>query len=279
MENTNPLQKYFRQPAIYIQLPSEGRYYPEGSLDMPPNRELPVYPMTAMDEISYRTADALFNGSAIVSVISSCVPNIKDPWQIPSVDMDALLIGIRIASYGHELDIDTVCPKCEQENTFVLDLRNIMEQVTMPDFDSTVSIGDIEIYFQPLNYKLQNENAIKQFEDQKVLQSVPEADLPEDRKLELINAALVKLGEMTISGIGQSISMIKAGNDIVTEPAHIHDFVKNCDRKFFNQLREKIISIREQSSLQPVNVQCGSCSEQYETPFTLDASNFFGSDS
>ena len=27
MENTNPLHKYYRQPAIYIKLPSGGRYY------------------------------------------------------------------------------------------------------------------------------------------------------------------------------------------------------------------------------------------------------------
>jgi len=28
----NPLQKYFRQPKIYIKLPSGGQFYPEGAL-------------------------------------------------------------------------------------------------------------------------------------------------------------------------------------------------------------------------------------------------------
>ena len=49
--NTNPLKQYFRRPAIYIKLPSEGKYYPEGTIDLPDNKELPVYPMTAIDEI------------------------------------------------------------------------------------------------------------------------------------------------------------------------------------------------------------------------------------
>ena len=59
MNPNNPLKQYFRQPAIYIRLPSQGKNYPEGSLNMPPTGELAVYPMTAIDEITYRTPDAL----------------------------------------------------------------------------------------------------------------------------------------------------------------------------------------------------------------------------
>ena len=32
MQQVNPLQKYFRQPKIYVQLPSKGLYYPPGTL-------------------------------------------------------------------------------------------------------------------------------------------------------------------------------------------------------------------------------------------------------
>lgn len=279
MTQPNPLQRYFRQPAIYIQLPSGGNHYTEGALNMPPNGELPVYPMTAMDEITYRTADALFNGSAVVNVVRSCVPDILDPWQMPSADVDAVLVAIRIATYGHELEIESRCPHCEEENNFALDLRVIMEQIHMPDYASTVQHGDIEIYFKPLNYRQQNENAIRQFEDQKILQAVPDADLPEQEKINLINSALVKLGEMTVTAITDSISMIRANQDIVTNHEHIKDFVKNCDRSVFSALREKIIQLKEQSNLKPIRAQCSSCSKEYETPFTLDVSNFFGQDS
>ena len=46
MTENNPLQKYFRQPAIYVKLPSDGKFYPEGTLEMPVNKEIPIYPMT-----------------------------------------------------------------------------------------------------------------------------------------------------------------------------------------------------------------------------------------
>ena len=102
---TNPLRQYFRRPALYLTLPSRGKFYPEGALEMPENGELAVYPMTAIDEITSKTPDALFNGNAVPEIIKSCVPGIKDPWAVPSVDMDAILVAIRAATNGNDLEI------------------------------------------------------------------------------------------------------------------------------------------------------------------------------
>lgn len=279
MTQSNPLQRYFRQPAIYIKLPSNGNYYEEGSLEMPPTGELPIYPMTAMDEITYRTADALFNGNAVASVIESCVPSIKNAWAIPACDLDTLLIAIRVASFGHEMEIDTNCPECENENNYSLDLRSVLDSIKSPDYEKVIQVGDIEIFFKPITYQQQNNNSMIQFEDQKILESVPGADIPESEKISLLNSAFVKLGEMTMNAISQSIAIIKAGDDVVSDPAHINEFVKNCDRSIFNSIRDRITEIKAQTELKPVNIQCQNCSHKYETPFTLDVSNFFGSNS
>ena len=89
-QTANPLKQFFRQPALYLKLPSDGQFWEAGSLDLPPNKELPVLPMTAIDEITYRTPDALFNGSAVVNVIQSCIPGIKNAWKTPSVDLTSI---------------------------------------------------------------------------------------------------------------------------------------------------------------------------------------------
>ena len=47
---TNPLQKYFRQPKIFIKLPSAGVYCQPGNIQGDSNH-MPVYGMTGMDEI------------------------------------------------------------------------------------------------------------------------------------------------------------------------------------------------------------------------------------
>ena len=96
-QSVNPLKAFFRQPAIYLKLPSNGAYWPNSSIDFPQNRELPVYPMTAVDEITYRTPDALFSGQSVVNVIQSCIQNISNAWSIPAMDVDTILISIRIS--------------------------------------------------------------------------------------------------------------------------------------------------------------------------------------
>ena len=54
MEN-NPLQKYYRQPKIYLDLPSKGNFYPKGAIEGDPSK-LPVFGMTAMDEIMFKNS-------------------------------------------------------------------------------------------------------------------------------------------------------------------------------------------------------------------------------
>jgi hypothetical protein len=275
----NPLKRFFRQPAIYIKLPSGGQHWAPGSLEMPQNGELAVYPMTAMDEITYRTADALFNGQAVVNVVQSCVPAIKNAWHIPSMDLDTILVGIRIASYGHEMQFDSDCPHCQHENTFGLDLRTVMDGIRAPDYTQTIRSGDLELYFKPLDYEQINRNAMVQFEDQKLLEMLPGSEMAEEEKVQRLTAAFLKLTDMTMSALSQSIAMIRADTDVVTDANHIEEFVKNCDRDVFERIRNHIVNIREQSELKPLKIRCQNpeCQKEYETPFTLDVSNFFAS--
>ena len=195
--SNNPLSQYFRQPSIYLKLPSQGRYYPDGTLNMPENGEVPVYPMTAIDEITQRTPDALFNGSAVATVIKSCVPNIIDPWAIPAVDIDSILVAIRIASYGHSMDVETTCPHCQNEEAYGLDLRTVLEQMKSPNYNEPVIAGDIEIYFRPMNYKNLNDNNLKQFEEQKLLQVIPSTELQDSEEVSAM--ILIKMKEIAVT--------------------------------------------------------------------------------
>lgn len=274
-QNSNPLMQYFRQPAIYLTLPSKGEYWANGSLDMSQTNELPIYPMTAIDEITYRTPDALFNGQAVVSVVQSCVPGIKDAWKCPSSDLNAILTAIRIASYGHDLELSTTCPKCSNEDTYTLDLRNVLEQMTMPDFSKSIKHGDLEISFCPLTYQQQNETNQLQFENQRLLQMIPESDLPDEEKIQRLNEVLVKITELTIEAIKYSISSIRTPTAIVTETKFIEEFLKNCDRNLFTQIKEHVISLRESSELKPLQIQCQNCEHEYQQPLTLDMTSFF----
>ena len=120
---SNPLTSFMRQPKIYIRLPSNGKYWPDGSIDMPDNGELPIYSMTAKDELTLKTPDALLNGQAVVDIIQSCVPNIKNAWVTPNIDLDTLLVALRIATYGEMMEISHTVPGTSEEVTHNIDLR------------------------------------------------------------------------------------------------------------------------------------------------------------
>jgi hypothetical protein len=272
----NPLKSYFRQPAIYLRLPSGGKFYPPGAINMPANGELPVYPMTAIDEITYRTPDALFNGSAVVSVIQSCVPDILDPWAIPTQDVDSILVSIRIASYGHNMEIATTCPACSNDAEYGLDLRTVLDQIKSPNYEQSMKYRDMEIFFKPLTYKNLNENNAMQFEEQKLLSILPDADVAEDVKMNALSDALKKITSITVKALCQSISAVKTPTALVSEPEYIEEMLQNCDRTLFNQLRDHIIKIKGMAELQPVHVKCRECSNEYDQSITLDMTNFFG---
>lgn len=276
---TNPLRQYFRQPAIFLRLPSQGKHWPPGSLTLPANGEMPIYPMTAVDEITTRTPDALFNGSAVVRIIESCVPGIHNAWSMPSMDLDALLVSVRIATYGHTMDISTKCPNCGHEADYALDLRHVLEGLQVPDFDTPLDVKGLQVYFAPMTYQQMNENSQLQFEDQKLMQVMQDSDMNEEEKIKRLSDSFLRITDLSVRSLAQSIGAIRTPQAVVTEIEHIKEFLENCERDIFTQIRDRAIELRKTGELKPLKIKCTECGTEHEQVFTLDISNFFASNS
>lgn len=274
-QNSNPLKQFFRQPAIYLRLPSGGKFWPNGSLNMPPNQELPVLPMTAMDEIVYRTPDALFNGSVVVNVIQSCVPNILNAWHTPNQDLNAILIAIRIASYGSDMDVESVCPSCGNQDNFVVNLNSVMDNMPPVNFDTIINHGDLEFYFQPTSYELTNRVNLFQFEQQKILQQLQQQEQTNEQRMETLSKTLQQVTDLTVKAISYSIAGIRSPQSLVSEQIYIEEFLKNCDSTVFAKIRDHVIQLREKSELPPMKISCSSCNHNFDQAFILDSANFF----
>ncbi len=243
---------------------------------MPANQELPVYPMTARDEITYRTPDALFNGSAVVEVIQSCVPNIRNAWHIPSIDLDSVLIAVRIASFGHEINIGSRCPSCEHQDDYAVDLRYVNEKISTPNWDRSLKLGDLELYFKPLSYQQINANNLSQFEQQKMLANLDNAEVDNEVKNRTMSEALKTLTNVTLKALANSISVIRTPQSLVNDAVQIEEWLNNCDRRTFNQIRDFVLEIRRGSEMPPLKMKCHNCSHEYDQMFTLDMTTFFG---
>ena len=202
MDN-NPLRQYFRRPAVYMRLPSGGEGYEPGTLEMPESGEIPVYPMTAIDEITSRTPDALFNGTALAELIKSCIPAIKDPWAVSSSDMDAVLISIKIASGSDVMEIIADCPECKETSTYGLNLSGVLSTIKAGDYSSLLNLGDLTIKFKPVTYRIMNEASLGQFELQRAFMRVENVE-DEDEKNRITKEALENLTLLTMKNLNQA---------------------------------------------------------------------------
>lgn len=273
--SNNPLKQYFRRPAVYLRLPSEGKDYPTGVINKTETGELPVYPMTAIDEITTKTPDALFNGSAVVDLIKSCIPDINDPWQISSSDLDAILIAIRAASGSQNLEIQSKCPSCDESSIYDLDLIAILATLKSPDYDTPLLSGDLKIKFGPLTYQQMNEAGKVQFDVQKALIQIEQITSSEEKQ-EATKNALLRITEVAMNLIARTIRYIETPDISVDNFYHILEYLQNCDKNTYDAIREYHTQLKAKTELKPLDVKCINCNHEYKQPFTLNVSDFFG---
>ena len=272
----NPLAKHFRQPAMYVKLPSGGRYWEEGSLDLPVIGEIPVYPMTARDEITLRTPDALLNGQGVVDIIQSCCPNIKNAWKMPSVDVDFILLSIRVASYGNSMDFDTICPKCSEESNFAFDIAQLAAGIAMPDYTAPVEIEGLKIELRPQEYFEVNKTNQLTFTEQQIIRTINDSTASDEEKKARTDAYLQKLIELNIDICAKSTQSITTEEGVVVDnPAFIKEFFDMADYKVMRKIQGRLEEIGNQIAMKPVHVTCSSCTNEYDVPLTFDYANFF----
>jgi hypothetical protein len=279
----NPLASFMRQPKIYIRLPSNGEFWPAGSLQLSETSEYPVYSMTAKDELLLKVPDALMSGQAVVDVIQHCVPNIKNAWNMPSIDLDIVLIAIRLATYGEKMTTPITFGE-DIEMEYSIDLRHVMDTLTSTIiWDPVIPINeDLTVFIKPMSYKQISESALKTFETQKIMQVVNNENLSEDEKIKLFKESFNKLTEVTLGMVQSSIVRVDSSQGSTSDPKFINDFIENVDKEIFNKIQDHIDRLREHNSIKPIQVpvsdemrEKGITGEVVEVPMVFDPATFF----
>jgi len=272
----NPLASFFRQPKIFVSLPSKGEFYPPGSLEKNETNEYPVFAMTARDELLFKTPDALMNGAATVEVIRSCIPAIKDPWTMPSIDVDALLCAIRIATYGEEMDVTATCPRCSTANDAMVDLRTVLEKLNKIQFNTSVEIGgQMLVHLKPMNYDQITKTALKALEHQRIFMIVNDEKLSEEQKLKMFQESFIKLTDLTIDTAANCIHKIESSAGSTDNPLHIKEFLVKADKNVFQTINDTINKSQESGTMSSFHATCENCKHEWDVSLTLDQSDFF----
>ena len=276
-QQPNPLMNYMRQPAIYLSLPSKGEFWAQTTLDMPINGELPVLPMSTRDEIALNTPDALMNGQAVVDMIHSCIPNIRNAWACPSVDLDAILIAIRIASYGEQMNYSSSCPSCSNTDEYEIDLRQFLEMpVDISRYKEPFDYKGMQVYVQPSDYETINLQNLESFEQQRMIRVVDDTTLSQEEKNQRFHEIFRLMTSYTVKNVSGTIhSIVTPDGHTVQDQQHIEDFVTNSERQFFDAVKKHTDHVQQGIPEKIVSTTCDECKHEYQTPFTFDQANFF----
>jgi len=279
----NPLTQYMRQPKIYITLPSKGNYWPEGSLEFTETGEFPIYSMTAKDELLFKTPDALMNGQALVDVIESCMPNVKNAWDMPTIDLDTVLIAIRLATYGEYMNFVYKVPVVNEEEEYQIDLKVLIaQQQNNYWIDQVVINPDFIIFVKPLTLRHMTKNSIKNFENNRIFSLVNDESLSDEQKLEMFNQSFANLAKATVELIAENIYKILTPDGEVTDKDFILEFVNNSDKEIFKTVKDHLQEMKNNNDLKPIEFsttleqQSNGAPLTFSVPINFNNSDFFG---
>jgi hypothetical protein len=282
-QDNNPLSGFMRQPKIYIKLPSGGAFWPRSSIDIPETGDLAVYSMTAKDEITFKTPDALLNGQAVVDVIHSCIPSIKDAWKCPNIDLDTILIAIRLASYGEMMDVTHTVPGTTEQVTHNVDLRLLLDQLSSAGvWQEMVELDtDLTCFVRPITYKDITQSSLRTFESQRRMQSVTDESVTEEQKIEILNQTFDNIADINFDLVINSVVAIQTADAVVEDPQFIREFLQNADKSMFDKIQSHLTQLQKSNTLKPLRFQ--STDEQiaegapaeYELPIRMDNADFF----
>ena len=122
----------------------------------------------------------------------------------------------------------------------------ILASLKPGDYSKVLEIGDLKIKFKPLSYREMNEGAMGQFEVQRIFMNLDTIEDADERN-NASHQALERITYLTMELIARTIEYIETPGASVTE-----------------------------QEFKPLNIECDSCQNKYEQPFTLNPADFFG---
>ena len=201
---------------------------------------------------------------------------------MPSIDLDAILIAIRVATYGETMEITTKVPGTGEDRAFSVDLRQLLNKLVTNEYKTEVTVNDMNLKTRPLTYREFTDASLKTFEEQRIFALVNDEKISDTEKLERFNTSFQKLTDLTVKSLASSITSISFGDTEVTNQVHIQEFIENADKQFYQDVLKHIETQRDLFVLEPLKVTsseediAAGAPKEYEVPITFDQSNFFG---
>jgi hypothetical protein len=276
-KSDNPLMQYFRPPGVYVVLPSAGNFY-KTDPELTSLGEVLIKPMTAKDELLFKSPDILMNGESLIEVIKSCVPGIQNPREIPAPDFNVIMLALRLATYGKDLPYIGKCRECSKNTEFIVDIEQVLDtQITKLQKQYKIDIDQLTVYVKPYDIHCQTRSSIANFEQQAITNSIlGNNDLTDSEKTIEFSKSFNKITEITYELVLRSIIKVATPNEDIIEKLLIVDWLNNVGKKPFELISDKILKATNEGFNNDVQYDCEHCKKTNTVPVIFDPTSFFG---
>ena len=252
-ESSGPLN--FVVPTEFVELPSGGKFYPEGH-PLHAVSEIEIKYMTAKEEDLLTSVTLIKKGIALERMLQNIIVdkriNIDD---LLVGDKNAILIASRASAYGAEYVTKVTCPVCtaKTEHSFDLNERVIKEPVLGDD----ISITEAGTF----NVTLPKTSAVVEV---KLLTGHDEKKLSDLRQ----RRAKSNLGDLVLTD--QLKAFVVSVNGVTTR-GPVNEFIENLpafDSKFLRTTYQKIMRNLDMKQ----DFECIVCghNDRLEVPFNTE---------
>ena len=111
----------FTVPTEFVDLPSKGKYYPEGH-PLKDKTSVEIKFMTAKEEDILASTVLIKKGIVFDRLLQSILVDRFDPNDLLIGDKNAILVASRVLAYGRQYDTTVTCPACLAKSQFSFDL-------------------------------------------------------------------------------------------------------------------------------------------------------------
>tara|TARA_R100001079_G_scaffold97580_1_gene61208 strand:- start:249 stop:1106 length:858 start_codon:yes stop_codon:yes gene_type:complete len=255
--STQPTHMGFTVPTQFVEIPSAGKYYPQGH-PLHNKDTVEIRYMTARDEDVLTNKSYLKNGVVIDKLIENILVDKSIPVASLMVgDKSALIVAARITGYGSEYTTKIVCPSCTETTNFSFDLESSIsvtnasqsgldyEETNSGTFIITVPKSQATIELRPLTGE--DEKSINSTNKMRVKNGLGELTLTDQMKQYIVSIN----GNYDRSFVNSSVEMLPA-----------------LDARFIRLNYPKLIPNIDLTQ----NFECNACGyeQDMEVPFTSD---------
>ena len=238
--------------------------------------------MTAKDELLLKSPDALLNGEAVKTVLRNCIPDIVDPGEIPTIDLELLLVAIRMSTYGDNMEIE-VTHECSPDKSHTsktnLNLGSLLDSATYYSGDPMIirMPNGLMVEVRPYTMSDRNKIAMASWEQMSYMNQV-DNDKTADaaKKLKEASVGVGKLIAVTLDIIANSVIKVTTPDGTeVTDPKFIKEWVLNLEKADYDIIDKSVKDIMNMGVPKEMKLKCENCGGEFTSSINFNPSDFF----